>query len=304
MLQQYRTETITDLKHRSLSVKASTFAILLNILFGANAVAIKVTLTGLGVFTAAGMRFSISVMAIYLYARISNQPIRIKKGQAHQLFINSILFVTHISMFYIGLNKTNASRGTLLINLLPFFILILSHFFIPEDRINNKKFLGIMLGFIGVVFVFLEKKGITNEFRTGDVIILSSAFIWAFRAVYTKRIIENYKPFQIVFYSLLFSIPLLFLGAFLFDTPMISFFNSNVILSLWYQGLITGAFGFVAWNQLLQRYGVTSLHTFIFIMPVAGVILGGLILMEPITVNILTALCLIGIGILVAQRGA
>jgi drug/metabolite transporter (DMT)-like permease len=44
-----------------------------------------------------------------------------------------------------------------------------------------------------------------------------------------------------------------------------------------------------------------SLHTFLFIMPVVGVLLGGLMLKEPITGNILMALALIGTGIFVTQ---
>jgi drug/metabolite transporter (DMT)-like permease len=62
-----------------------------------------------------------------------------------------------------------------------------------------------------------------------------------------------------------------------------------------------GSFGFVAWYVLLQRYGAVSLHTFIFIMPVVGVLLAGLMLKEPITGNILIALALIGTGVFVTQ---
>jgi drug/metabolite transporter (DMT)-like permease len=50
---------------------------------------------------------------------------------------------------------------------------------------------------------------------------------------------------------------------------------------------------------LLQKYGAVALHSFIFIMPIAGVLLGGLILREPITINIMIALVLIVAGILI-----
>jgi len=81
-------------------------------------------------------------------------------------------------------------------------------------------------------------------------------------------------------------------------TVMVKRAAAAVIL---YQGLVTGCFGHVAWNVLLQRYGTVSLHTFIFIMPVASVLLGGLLLKEPITNNILIALILIGTGIFITQ---
>jgi drug/metabolite transporter (DMT)-like permease len=104
-----------------------------------------------------------------------------------------------------------------------------------------------------------------------------------------------------VFYPLLFAVPFLFICAFIFDQPMVNAPSGIVFTAILYQGLVTGSFGFVVWNMLLQRYGAVSLHTFIFIMPVVGVLLGGLLLKEPITGNILIALALIGTGIFVTQ---
>jgi len=82
---------------------------------------------------------------------------------------------------------------------------------------------------------------------------------------------------------------------------MIGHVNLKVLGSLLYQGLLTASFGFVVWNSLLQKYGAVSLHSFIFIMPIAGVLLGGVVLGEPITFNILLALLLIVSGILVVN---
>ena len=77
--------------------------------------------------------------------------------------------------------------------------------------------------------------------------------------------------------------------------------DPRIVGSLFYQGLVTASFGFVAWNTMLKKYGAVSLHSFIFIMPIAGVALGGLVLGEPITVKILLALAFIVSGILVVN---
>jgi len=85
---------------------------------------------------------------------------------------------------------------------------------------------------------------------------------------------------------------------FYYDHPMIFNLDTRVILALLYQALVTAAFGFVAWNTLLKKYGATSLHTFVFIMPVAGVFFSALLLDEKITGNILVSLLLITTGII------
>jgi drug/metabolite transporter (DMT)-like permease len=142
MFRRYSIVTQNESTHNALSFKASVLAILLCTLFGANAVAVKFTLSGLGTFTAAAVRFSLAVVVIFLWTRFTHQSIRFSKGQAHQLLIISVLFLAQISMFYMGLSKTLASRGALIVNLVPFLVLLLSHFFTRDDRITPGKLIG------------------------------------------------------------------------------------------------------------------------------------------------------------------
>jgi drug/metabolite transporter (DMT)-like permease len=288
-------------QNKDFSFLAASFTVFICMLFGANAVAIKISLEGLGVFTTAGIRFGIASVAIFLWARITGRSFEIKKEQVFQLIVIAIVFTVQLSLFYLGLSKSNASRGTLLVNFQPFFTLFLAHFFIPGDRITKRKIMGILLGFAGVAFVFLEKKGVASDFEVGDVMILAAAFLWSCNAVYTKRIISAFKPFQIALFPMIFSVPFFFLEGVLWDHHMIAFINSKIIGAMVYQSLVTASFGFVVWNSLLQRYGAVALHSFIFIMPITGVLLGGLILGEPITINILIAMLLIVAGILMTH---
>jgi drug/metabolite transporter (DMT)-like permease len=288
-------------QNQELSFLAAVFTLCLCVLFGANAVAIKISLSGLGVFTTAGLRFSMASATIFLWALITGRSFKIKSGQVRQLLIISMVFTVQLSLFYLGLSKSNASRGTLMVNLQPFFTLFLAHFFIPGDRITKRKTLGILLGFAGVAFVFLEKKGVSADFKVGDLIILFAAFLWSCSAVYTKRIIHAFKPFHLVLYPMIFSAPLFFLEGFVWDTAMIAHIDTKVLCSLLYQSFVTASFCFVAWLTLLKKYGAVALHSFIFFMPISGVMLGGLILEEPITVNIIIALLLIVSGILLVN---
>lgn len=286
-------------QNKDLSFLAAAFTVFICMLFGANAVAIKISLEGIGVFTTAGIRFGIASITIFLWAKITGRSFKIKKEQILQLFVISIVFTIQLSLFYLGLDKSNASRGTLLANFQPFFTLFLAHFFIPGDQITRRKIMGILMGFAGVAFVFLEKKGVTSDFNIGDMMILMAAFLWACNAVYTKRVISAFQPFQIALFPMFFSVPLFFLGGFFWDRHMIAFIDAKIIGAMVYQSLVTASFGFVVWNSLLQKYGAVALHSFIFIMPITGVLLGGLILGEPITINILIALLSIVAGILI-----
>jgi drug/metabolite transporter (DMT)-like permease len=166
---------------------------------------------------------------------------------------------------------------------------------------TTRKIVGILMGFSGVAFVFLERKGVAADFQAGDLMILAASFLWACSAVYTKKIIHAFQPFHMVLYPMMFSAPFFFMEGFLWDGNMIKHINTDVLCALLYQGLVTASFCFVAWITLLQKYGAVALHSFIFIMPISGVVLGGLILKEPITYKIAIALALVVSGIMVVH---
>jgi drug/metabolite transporter (DMT)-like permease len=284
-----------------LSFLAALFTIFLCMLFGANAVAIKIALNGLGVFTTAGLRFSIAAVLIAIWALTTRRTLALTRGQASKVLKVSVIFTAQLSFFYLGLSKTNAARGTLVANLLPFFVLFLAHWFIPGDRITKRKFIGIIMGFAGIVILFSEDRASAVGYLHGDLLILAAVVIWSCGTVYIKTIISGFKPFQLVLFPMLFSVPIFFLEGFLFDSFMLGDVDIKIVASLFYQSVITAAFGFVAWHTLLKRYEASSLNSFVFVMPMSGVFFSGLLLGDPITDNIVLALLFIIGGILVVH---
>ena len=93
--------------------------------FGANAVAIKVCLSGMGPYTTAASRFIMASLVIYAWARLTRQPFAIHRRQIRQILIYTLIFTTQITLFYFGLSRTYAARATLLVNLQPFLVLLL-----------------------------------------------------------------------------------------------------------------------------------------------------------------------------------
>ena len=286
---------------REISFWTALYMMLLCTLFGANAVAIKVTFEGFGVFTAAALRFGIAAVIIALWAFFGGRTFRLQRGQWKPLLVYSLLFTAQLSLFFTGIDRTYASRGTLLINLLPFLILLLAHVFIPGDRITRRKLTGLMLGFGGVVCVFAGKEALTGDIRLGDGLVLAATFIWAGNTVFIKRVIDRFHPFHIVFYSMLIALPFFLLEAWLFDAAFVKALSLRALTGLGYQTFVTASFGFIAWNTLLKAYGAVALHSFVFIMPLVGVVLSGWVLDEPLYPNLWLALALIVAGILVVH---
>jgi drug/metabolite transporter (DMT)-like permease len=66
---------------------------------------------------------------------------------------------------------------------------------------------------------------------------------------------------------------------------------------------VIGAFAsYLTWMWMLSRYPATRLASFTFLTPVFALIFGSLWLNEPITLPLVAALVLVGVGIVLVNR--
>jgi drug/metabolite transporter (DMT)-like permease len=272
-------------------------------LFGANPVALKVSLVGIGVFTAAGLRFGIAAVVLLSWAARTGIPLAVSRKQAAQLALLGVIIFTQISCFYYGQSKTSASHGVLIGNLLPFVVMVMAHFLLPNDRINPRKVIGLVLGFSGVLLLFVDRSTMAAHTLQGDLIILAGVVFWGCNVVYVKRITAGFHPIQITVYPMIFGVPLYLACGYFWDGGMIRALSPAIVGGLLYQSLLMDSFGLVMWNTLLQKYGASTLHAFMFIMPISGVSFSLLLLGEPLTANLLGAIALVTSGLLVINLG-
>jgi len=281
---------------------ASLFTVFLTILFGANAVAVKVGFVGVGVFSSAGIRFGLAAIAITLWSIWSGRSLRITRKQAIHLLAISIFFTVQVALFYTGLSKTTASHGTLIANFLPFIVLILAHYFIPAEPITLRKVAGILLGFCGVMLLVFADQGVGTDIRTGDYIIFSAVLIWGINAIYIKKIITTTHPVLVTLYPMVFAAPCLLLAGFFFDEVMVRHIDMSIVFSFFYQSFVTASFGYIAWNTMVREYGTSIVHSFVFIMPISGVFFGVILLGESVTVTLICSIMLVAAGIVVINH--
>jgi len=296
------TEQLVPPTRNELPLKAAFFSAFLCMLFGANAVAIKFSLTGVGVLTSGGIRFTGGALAIFCWALCTGKPLAVNRRQIRKLAPLPFILYIQISLFYYGQSQTFASHGALLANLLPFVVMILAHFFVVGDRISVKKIIGLLFGFSAVSLLIADTSLSQSGALRGDLLILAAVVIWGGHVVYIKKIIDDFHPVQITLYPMVIAGPLFLVSGLLFDSQMIISLNPPVMAALFYQTFITASFGFVAWNTMIQRHGPTALHSFVFIMPISGVSLGVLLLGEPLTSSIIGSIVLVVIGLIIVNK--
>lgn len=274
-------------------------------LWGAQSVSIKFSNQGMPPLMAAALRSLVAGALVWGYARTKDRRVAFPPGQTRHAMLIGLLFGLEFLFLYWCLVFTPVSRSLIFFYTHPFWVALGAHFFLKNDRLTPTKLFGLMLAFVGVAVVFKARAPeLPASYWIGDLMALSAAIFWAATTLYIKRITEKVvlDHFQTLFAQLIYSFPVLAIGSFLFELPVDLDLNLLVLASLFYQSVVVAFASYLVWFWLIHRHTVSRLAAFTFMAPLFGVILGGLVLKEPVTVLIWIGLACVACGVYVVNR--
>jgi drug/metabolite transporter (DMT)-like permease len=280
---------------------AAAAMVFLTLVWGMNTVFIKLATTGFSPLAMTFLRAVLAMAVVYAWCRCKKIPVFGRDGSLNAGIIAGALFGLEFIVIYAGLDLTSASRGTLMTSTMPFFLMIGAHYLIGE-HVTLPKIIGALIAFAGVTVVFLDKLSLPSPNAIyGDILCLIGGMLWAATTLYIRKSrMSSLSPEKILLYQLagaaLTAIPLMpFAGPLLREVTLIP------VASIIYQAVFVVGFTYVLWFWLMARYPASGLSSFAFLSPVFGVMFGGLLLSEPITVNLLSGLSMIAAGLVLVN---
>lgn len=293
----------TNLPSEEIDLRAIILMLLVVLLWGGNVVATKIALPDMPPFMLAGVRFGLGAIVVGLWGIFNSSDLIPKKSEIFPLIILSALFAAQICTFNLGLNLTLAGRASIFMSINPFFVALLAHFIIPNDRLNITKIIGLILAFLGIIIVFRDKVAINGSRILGDAILISSSAIVGFMTIYIKKLAQNINTYKLLFWEMIFSlIPFFGLSLIFEDISQVNM-SSNLFLALLYQSIIVAGISFIIWTVLLRSYSASKLSVFVFAMPIFGVGLSILMLHEAMTMYLIAGAVLVAGGIYIVNSG-
>ncbi len=285
-----------------LDARAVMLLTVLCLIWGLNAVAIKISNAGIAPLFCAGLRSVIATVCLMIWMR--RKQLELFAGRLMDGLFIGFLFGLEFGLLYLALLYTTASSAWILLYTTPFFHALGAHFFLTGDRLSWNKAIGLVLSFAGILILLSSHLGLPSIHQlTGDLLAIGAAVLWALTTVYIKRrLVTAVSPYHTLFYQILFSIPILFLFSFVFHETPVQTIDWLILVSVAYQSLLVAFVSYLAWFFLVHTYPVSRLAAFSFLTPVFATIAGVMLLNEPLTLRVLISLILVSIGIYIVNR--
>jgi drug/metabolite transporter (DMT)-like permease len=202
-----------------------------------------------------------------------------------------------------GQQVVPAGTAAILMGIMPLMTLVLAHLFTHDDKLNGRKFAGMLTGFVGLcVLVGPAALGGLTVNLLSQLAILGAATCYACNAVVIRRL-DAPDKLAAVAVIVAISAVLILPMAFAVEQPLAveaSLRSWSLVTVL---GVLHTALATLIMFSIVARAGASFFGQLNLLVPMAGVMWGAVLLGEVPGVNALAALALIVSGIVIARGG-
>ena len=245
-----------------------------------------------------GLRSILATALLMSWARMRNIPLFDHDGTLKAGLIAGALFAGEFLFVYAGLAHTGASRMVVFVYTAPCLTALGLHWFVPGERLHPAQWIGILLAFGGIVTAFGDGLTSSPASLLGDAFGVIGGILWAATTVWIRATgLTRISAAKVLFYQLAVSSLTLPVASRLMGEAGVIALTPMALTGLLYQGAIVAFATYLAWFWLLTRYLAGRLAVFGFLTPLFGVIMGAVILAEPLRPAFLGALAMVGAGI-------
>src|SRR5690606_12368398 len=137
------------------AVDAAAAGMMIGLTFswGLNGVAAKLSYAGFDPIFVSLARSAIGGLLVFAWCRYRGIRLFGQDGTLWAGLLAGFLFGAEFLLIFIGLEFTTVARSALMVNTMPFWVLVGAHFLLGE-RMSLPKLMGLGLAFAGVVLVF------------------------------------------------------------------------------------------------------------------------------------------------------
>ncbi|MCX3263239.1 DMT family transporter [Pedobacter agri] len=225
-------------------------------------------------------------------------------GLKRQILLSILMVVVANGMTTVA-EKTIPSGLTSLINATSPLLVFIGCVFLGIQKPSLKGFVGVFIGFLGIVFIFRD--GINDllepGYRNGILSLVIAVSGWTIGTIYSKK--HSGKPqyiFLNLFYQFVFSAIVQFGLALIFSGKAdVDSWKIESILAAVYLAIFGSVLGYFCYHYALKKVSASEVSILTYFNTVIAIFLGWLILNEQVDVDLIVATALIIAGVFITN---
>ncbi|VIO75044.1 DMT family transporter [Bradyrhizobium ivorense] len=194
-------------------------------------------------------------------------------------------------------------------NVLPFSLIVFGQTYIPsglasilnattplfaviimaaagEERLQARRVAGVIVGVIGVAILHGDALGFESRQGLGILLCLAGAFSYGIAALVGRRLPVHVPPLGTAAFQMMASSVMMAVVAAVVDRPwLLPMPHATTWLAVLGLAALSTALAYIVFFQILQRSGPTNVMLVTLLIPVTAMLLGTLVLGEPVALR-------------------
>jgi len=274
------------------------------LIWGFNYAIVKMTFRYFHPIAFNAVRFTVSSAAMFLVLKMRGEGLRIAAHDIRRiLWLGFIANAFYQFLFVLGLARTGAGNGALIMALSPVFAFLIG-VAMGRERFSRGVLIGIIMSLAGVAaIVAFGSEGISfaGSWR-GDLLMMAASICWGWQSAESTRLLGKYGPIRLTVATMLagtaMMVPMSLPWIIAQPWPSIA---PIAWLGLGYSALLSIAYGYFVWAHALNTIGVARTSVFNNLTPIVALLAGWLLLGENPVASQIAGVVLVLVGVFIVR---
>jgi drug/metabolite transporter (DMT)-like permease len=271
----------------------------LGVMWGSSYLFIKIAVPDFGTFTLISLRLAIGAAFLWVVIRAAGQELpRERRIYGHLLVMAVINIVIPFALITWAERSVDSSIAAILTSAVPLFAIVIAPLFLPDEPIRLNGLFGLLIGFVGVIV--LTSRGFASGAGSdvsGEIALLGASLAYACGAVYSRRNMRGVRPMIPAVFQVTFAMLIAGTIALLTEHPWDARPGIDSIFAIVWLGILGSGAAYLVSFRLLASWGATRTTLVAYVIPVVGIILGYLVLGEPVDGRLIVGTVLVVGGV-------
>jgi len=249
----------------------------------------------------AGIRFIIAGSLMLGYCKLKGYTLPSERADIVNMAIVGLLMLLGGNGLVVYAEQwVSSGIASLIIATVPLFMAVIEFFFLRNVKMDFKSISGLLLGFGGVAYLMIGDAAAVIDLK-GLVTLMLASIFWAAGSVHSKGIKFKGHIFANIGTQMLAGGIGLTIASLVKGEFAELHFTLNSLLAILYLIVFGSIVGYSCYIYILQKWTAAKAGTYAYVNPIVAIMLGALLLGEPITLPVLISMAIVILGIVLVQ---